>query len=91
MKDGINPMHPGQRLANARRCSAHGKRSGHPCQSPAVTGWTVCRMHGAGGGAPSGPGNGNWRHGARSHEADALRRAVADLVGMGKVLAASFK
>lgn len=33
-------------------------------------------MHGAGGGAQSGPANPNWRHGGRSSEAVALRKMV---------------
>ncbi len=31
----------------APRCKARSKRSGNPCQSPAVNGWAVCRFHGA--------------------------------------------
>ncbi|WP_371832324.1 HGGxSTG domain-containing protein [Rhodalgimonas zhirmunskyi] len=63
----------------APRCTAKSKRTGKPCQAPAVRGWTVCRMHGAGGGAQSGPANPNWRHGGRSDEAVALRKLVNDL------------
>ncbi len=42
----------------APRCSATSKRTGKPCQAPAVRDWTVCRFHGAGGGAPKGAGSG---------------------------------
>ncbi|WP_308737917.1 HGGxSTG domain-containing protein [Rhizobium sp. TH2] len=58
MKKPINPMQL------APRCGAKSKRSGLKCQSPAVKGKRVCRMHGAKAGAPSGIANGNWRHGA---------------------------
>jgi len=44
---------------DAKRCTATAKSTGERCQNPAVTGWDVCRMHGAGtpkddatGGAP---------------------------------------
>ena len=80
MKQGGNPLHPAQRLAMAPRCTARAKRSGLPCQSPAVSGWKVCRMHGARGGAPSGARNGNWAHGARSQEVQAMRRSVSALI-----------
>ena len=50
---------------NAPRCKATSKRTGRPCRAPAVRGWGVCRMHGAGGGGPSGRANGNYRHGGR--------------------------
>ncbi|PSQ96955.1 MAG: hypothetical protein BRD55_04770 [Bacteroidetes bacterium SW_9_63_38] len=43
----------------AKQCTATAKSTGERCQNPAVTGWDVCRMHGAGtpkngtsGGAP---------------------------------------
>lgn len=35
----------------AAKCTAH-NRDGSPCKSFPVEGWTVCRMHGAGGGRP---------------------------------------
>ena len=41
----------------ARRCRARSKRTKKPCQSPAVRGHNVCRMHGVGGGAPKGNKN----------------------------------
>ncbi len=44
---------------DAQRCTATAKSTGERCQNPAVSGWDVCRMHGAGspkngttGGAP---------------------------------------
>lgn len=44
---------------DAKRCTATAKSTGERCQNPAVTGWDVCRVHGAGtpkndatGGAP---------------------------------------
>lgn len=38
----------------AAQCTALSKRSGARCKNPAVRGYTVCRMHGARGGAPKG-------------------------------------
>lgn len=32
---------------NSKQCKAKSKRSGQRCKSPAVTGFEVCRMHGA--------------------------------------------
>ena len=67
----INPM---QNAHAARRCGAKSKRTGKPCRAPAVRGWSVCRMHGAGGGGPLGRQNGNYRHGGRTKGvADAIR------------------
>jgi glucans biosynthesis protein len=62
----INPM---QKAHDAPRCKAKSKRTGMPCQAPAVRGCRVCRMHGARGGAPAGKRNGNYRHGTRTKEA----------------------
>jgi len=39
------------------RCHARSKRTKQPCRNPAIEGWRVCRMHGAGGGAPKGNQN----------------------------------
>jgi hypothetical protein len=61
-----NPM---QRAHAAPRCGARSKRTGEQCRAPVVRGFRVCRMHGARGGAPSGTGNGNFRHGGRTKEA----------------------
>lgn len=57
----INPM---QSAHSAPRCTAKSKRTQSRCKNPAVRNWYVCRMHGAGGGAPAGKRNGNFRHGA---------------------------
>lgn len=80
MESRDNPMQPAQRLNSALRCSAQSKRSGKPCKAPAVNGWTVCRMHGAGGGAPSGKANGQWKDGRQSKAAVAIRRLVSALM-----------
>jgi hypothetical protein len=66
------PMH------QALRCHATSKRSGKPCRSPAVRSHSVCRMHGAGGGAPKGNKNA-LKHGLYTAEAIETRRMVADL------------
>ena len=70
----INPM---QSAHDAPRCRAKSKRTGQPCRAPAVRGFRVCRMHGAGGGAPTGKKNGNYRHGARTMEAIQAARHVS--------------
>jgi hypothetical protein len=65
---------PMQNAHNAPRCKATSKRTGRPCRAPAVRGWGVCRMHGAGGGGPSGRANGSYRHGGRTKGVtDAIR------------------
>jgi hypothetical protein len=69
----INPM---QSAHDAPRCKAKSKRTGKRCRSPAVNGYPVCRMHGAGGGAPTGKRNGNYRHGAHTKEASQAVRYV---------------
>tara|TARA_R100000935_G_scaffold58751_1_gene97525 strand:+ start:1232 stop:1480 length:249 start_codon:yes stop_codon:yes gene_type:complete len=61
---------------DAPRCHAKAKTTGNRCKAPACRGWTVCRMHGARGGAPTGPANGAWRHGARAGDAVQIRRDV---------------
>ena len=76
MKHDVNPM---DRANAAPRCSAHSKRTGLPCQAPAVTGWRVCRFHGAGGGHAAGPSHPRWVHGLRSQEWTDMRRAVNEL------------
>jgi hypothetical protein len=71
-----NPM---QRAHEAPRCTAKSKRSGRPCCAPAVRGWAVCRMHGSGGGAKAGKNNPSWKHGGRSNETIAMRKAISEL------------
>lgn len=77
MKDDDNPM---SRAHEAPRCRAHSRRTGEPCHAPAVSGWRVCRHHGAGGGHKAGPTHPSWRHGMRSREWQAMRRATAELI-----------
>jgi hypothetical protein len=62
------------------RCTATSKRTRRPCQAPAVTGWNVCRFHGARGGGPKGERNGAYRTGLHTAESVAERRAVAEMV-----------
>ena len=73
MKPDGNPM---QSAHDAMRCIAKSKRTGQPCRAPAVHGWHVCRMHGAGGGAAAECDNPNWRHGGRSADAVNIRKLV---------------
>jgi hypothetical protein len=72
----INPMH--WPMHQALRCRARSKRTGEPCRSPAVRGYDVCRMHGAGGGAPRGNRNA-LKHGLYTAEAIESLRMVAAL------------
>jgi glucans biosynthesis protein len=55
------------------------------CRSPAVRGRSVCRMHGAGGGAPVGNRNAR-KHGRYGRRAIEMRRAIADLLRKGRDL-----
>lgn len=73
----MNALYPFQR---SPRCSATSKRTRQPCQAPAVRGWTVCRFHGAHGGAPQGKANGAYKHGRYTAKALASRRAVSELL-----------
>ncbi len=66
----MNKIYPFQ---TSPRCTATSKRTGKPCQAPAVTGWTVCRFHGARGGRPA-------THGHYTKEAIAARRALRKLL-----------
>jgi hypothetical protein len=77
MKPDDNPM---SKANAAPRCSAKSKRTGERCKGPAVTGWRVCRFHGAGGGHPPGKDHPSWRHGMRSREWIATRAEINDLV-----------
>ena len=83
MECDANPMH---KAHSAPRCHAKAKTTGNRCKAPARRGWQVCRMHGAGGGAPFGPSNGAWVHGARSIEIVQMRRWAVDLVKEARFL-----
>jgi len=74
MESDANPMH------KAHRCHAKAKATGNPCKAPAVRGWTVCRMHGAGGGHQGGPDHPSYRHGMRSQKWIKARDEVNILV-----------
>jgi hypothetical protein len=75
----INLMHHLSPTNQARRCRARSKRTGKPCKAPAVKGWLVCRMHGAGGGAPQGNRNA-LRHGRYTADAIAVRQQLRALL-----------
>jgi uncharacterized protein YjcR len=62
------------------RCGAR-TRKGTPCQAPAVSGKTRCRMHGGaqGSGAPKGNRNA-FKHGLYSRETIEQRKAVNALI-----------
>ena len=79
----MNAVYPFQK---SPRCSATSKRTEQPCMAPAVNGWTVCRFHGARGGAPKGKRNGNYRHGGRTKETIGLTRHIDDLVRLARKL-----
>ena len=79
MKHDANLIDPARRMQDAPRCHAKAKSTGQPCKAPAVKGWSVCRAHGARGGAPMGKHNGAWRHGGRSLELTETRRLIAEL------------
>jgi hypothetical protein len=79
MKSDANPKDPTQRLRNAPRCTATAKRTGQSCQASAARGWRVCRVHGAGGGAPPGPAHPNYRHGSRTKEMQTVKRMISVL------------
>jgi hypothetical protein len=68
------------------RCHAKSKRTRQQCKATAVEGWKVCRHHGAGGGAPKGEQNGNYRHGRHTKEAIAERREMAAFLKLARAL-----
>ena len=55
------------------------KANSRTLYSPAVNGWTVCRFHGARGGAPAGKRNDMYRHGLHTKEAIETRRWISQL------------
>jgi hypothetical protein len=68
------------------RCTAISKRTKKSCQAPAVTGWSVCRFHGARGGGPKGTRNGNYKHGEATREAVEDRRALNELLRASRAI-----
>ena len=75
-----NPMNRAYAFQKASRCSATSKRTVKPCQAPAVRDWSVCRFHGARGGAPKGERNGMYRHGLYTAKAADKRRRLRDFL-----------
>lgn len=70
------PRKPVRRL----RCGAKARTNGgKPCRRWALAGKVRCRLHG--GKNPTGPANGNWKHGAYS---SVMPRDVADLARRAK-------
>lgn len=78
-----NPMRATETgsVSHRGRCGAR-TRSGELCKSAPVTGRRRCRMHGgaAGSGAPTGPRNGNFRHGRYTKEVEATRRWIRNII-----------
>jgi hypothetical protein len=78
-----NPMRLTETVSVAQpsQCGAR-TRSGSPCKSAPVTGRRRCRMHGGadGSGAPSGPRNGNYKHGRHTKEVAATRRWIHEAI-----------
>jgi hypothetical protein len=72
------------------RCHAKSKRSGLRCQAPAVRWSSVCRMHGAGGGAPKGNRNA-MKHGGFTTETLALKREIQALARLARETMASIE
>jgi hypothetical protein len=77
MKSGGTPLDPTQRLKNAPKCSATAKSTGKRCRCPSKHGWNVCRLHGAGGGAPPDKAQPNYRHGLRTKDMNELRKLIS--------------
>jgi uncharacterized protein YjcR len=70
-------------MRQALRCHARSKKSGSPCQAPAMRGHNVCRMHGAGGGAPKGNRNA-LKHGGFTAEGLELKRQISAFARMAR-------
>ncbi len=82
----MNAVYPFQK---SPRCGATSKRTGARCKSPAVRGWTVCRFHGARGGAPRGTRNGAYKHGDHTKEAIEAQRVIRELIRESRSMLAS--
>lgn len=81
MESDANPM---SKAHAAPRCTAKSKRTGERCKGPAVRGWTVCRMHGAGGGHGAGKANPAYKHGMRGQEWVEMRKSINELARGGR-------
>jgi hypothetical protein len=79
-KSGGAPLKSTLAMHRSPRCTATSKRTRQRCQAPAVTGWTVCRFHGARGGGPKGARNGAYRTGLHTAEAVAERRLLSEFL-----------
>lgn len=87
MKSDVNPTNNIEAAHKAPRCTATSKGSGKRCGSPAVKGWKVCRLHGAGGGHKAGPTHPRWKHGARSQSAVLMRKFANEMARAAKIKA----
>jgi glucans biosynthesis protein len=74
-------------LRQAPQCGARTRR-GTVCKSKAANGKGRCRLHGGAlrSGAPSGPRNGNYRHGRHTKEAIAERQFMRALIRQSREL-----
>jgi hypothetical protein len=84
----MNKSYP---FETALRCHAMSKRTRKRCQAPAVSGWKVCRLHGAGGGAPKGSAHGRYRHGLFTREAIQERRRINAILRDSKRMLATIE
>ena len=74
-----NPMQNALPMHRSPRCLAYARRTGNPCQAPAMPNGR-CRMHGGKStGAPRGNKNA-WKHGAYSATAKAERLLARQLI-----------
>jgi len=73
----------------APRCSATRSARASGARLPAVRGWTVCRFHGARGGAPKGKANGAYKDGLHTAEAIEERRGLRSLLRKSRELLAT--
>jgi hypothetical protein len=64
---------------DATQCTATAKSTGERCQNPAVTGWDVCRMHGAGTPKKDAPGGAPVKHGRyAAKRSEGLQRKIQE-------------
>jgi hypothetical protein len=69
--------------SNRKNRLPRSRQSAKPCRSPAVRGHSVCRMHGAGGGALNGNRNA-FKHGEFAAETLALKKEINALARMAR-------